>query len=233
MVSVMVDIRLVEFLAPQRCHFCHARGPAACAACIAALPWNDSACRACGLPLRGQDPGSTCGDCLQVAPPQDRTWAAFRYAAPVAQAIVQLKFHRRFACARVLGHLMADRLARRPEPLPEVLVPVPLAPARLRRRGYNQAHEIGRSLVEGLALELAPRAARRLRTTGEQTRLDAVARRENVRGAFHVDSARVRGRHVALLDDVITTGATISELARAARAAGATRVEAWAAARAA
>jgi ComF family protein len=145
---------------------------------------------------------------------------------------VDLKFHGRLAPAHLLGGLMARRLARRPEPLPELLVPVPLSPGRLRRRGYNQALELGRELARLLSLRLAPSAARRVRPTLEQTSLDAAARRRNVRGAFAMDAGAVAGRHVALLDDVVTTGATMAELARATRAAGAARIEAWAAARA-
>jgi ComF family protein len=131
----------------------------------------------------------------------------------------------------VLGGLMADRLARRAQPLPELLVPVPLHPGRLRQRGYNQALEIGRALVQTLAIELAPQAARRVHPTLEQTTLTAAQRLRNLRGAFEV-SGRVRDRHVAILDDVITTGATAGELARTAWAAGAREVEIWAAARA-
>lgn len=238
MVTSTVDsavAALLQLLAPARCFWCGAVGAAhgACAACSRALPWNDRACRACGLPLGSGHDTSVCGDCLREAPPQDRSWVAFRYAAPVSQAIVELKFRGRLAPAHVLGGLMARRLARRAEPLPELLVPVPLWDARLRRRGYNQALELGRELARMLSLRLAPLAARRVRATLEQTRLDAAARRRNVRGAFVVDAGAVRGRHVALLDDVVTTGATIAELARAMRAAGAARIEAWAAARAA
>jgi len=112
-----------------------------------------------------------------------------------------------------------------------MLVPVPLHPGRLRQRGYNQALEIGRALAQTLAIELAPQAARRVRSTLEQTTLTAAQRLRNLRGAFEV-SARVQGRHVAILDDVITTGATAGELARMAWAAGAREVEIWAVARA-
>jgi ComF family protein len=200
---------LLHALAPASCHWCRAQGAVLgiCAPCSASLPWNDFACR-------------------------DRTWAAFRYAPPIDQAIRELKFHGRLAPAHLLGGLMARRLARRAEPLPELLIPVPLSVGRLRRRGYNQALELGRGLARTLALPLAPSAARRTRETAEQTRLDAAARRLNVRDAFAVDAAAVRGRHVVLLDDVVTTGATLAELARAVRAAGASRIEAWAAARA-
>lgn len=227
---------LVDLVAPARCYWCRGNsgGRAACTACTActnALPWNLRACRACALPLETARDTTVCAACLRDSPPQDQSWAAFRYAAPVANAIVDLKFHGRLAPAHVLGRLMAERLAHRPEPLPDLLVPVPLSTARLRRRGYNQALELGRQLARTLSLPLTPRAAHRTRATAEQSRLDAAGRRRNVRGAFSVDAAAVRGRHVALLDDVITTGATIAELARSVREAGAGRVEAWAAAR--
>lgn len=222
----------LSLLAPQRCHWCGApAADAACAGCRESLPWNEPACRACALPLAAGPTGSTCAACLADAPPQDRSWTAFRYAEPVARQIVRLKFRGQLAPAHVLGALMAEQLARRPEPLPELLLPVPLHPRRLRARGYNQALELGRELSRRLSIPLLPAAARRVQATREQTRLDAGARRGNVRGAFAVGEA-VRGRHVALLDDVITTGATVAELARAARAAGATRIEVWAAARA-
>jgi len=229
-----ISRELLDLLAPSRCYWCRCAAPAgrvACAACNAALPWNTHACRACGIPLPPAQGAPVCADCLRDSPPQDRSWAAFRYEAPIAQAIVDLKFHGRLTPAHVVGRLMAEQLIQRPEPLPELLIPIPLSSARLRRRGYNQALALGRALAGVVALRLAPTAARRTRDTREQTRLDAAQRRRNVRGAFAIDAAAVRGRHVALLDDVVTTGATMAELARAVSAAGATRVEAWAVAR--
>ena len=228
------DGGLMDFVAPLRCHGCETRvaqGPL-CPSCSAALPWNLVSCRCCALPLTGTPLPScaTCTACLAQVPPQDSSWTAFVYRPPVSQQIVGLKFHGRLAPAHVLGALMAERLARRPQPLPELLIPVPLHADRLRRRGYNQAHELAREIGRRLSIPLSPEAARRVRGTGEQTRLDAAARRRNVRGAFEV-SPLVRGRHIALLDDVITTGATVAELAAAARRAGAARIEAWAAAR--
>jgi ComF family protein len=231
----MVDKHLrpfLDLLAPARCYWCGRAGAdPACDACTAALPWNQPACRACALPLPATAAADVCGECLREAPPQDRSWAAFRYAVPLAPAILELKFHGRLASAHVIGTLMAACLAARPQPLPEVLIPMPLHAGRLRRRGYNQAVELGRPLARRLALRFEPAGARRVRATAEQTRLDAAGRRRNVRGAFVVEPAVVRGRHVALLDDVVTTGATAAELARAARQSGAARIEVWAAAR--
>lgn len=223
----------VDFLAPARCFWCagNSRVLPACEGCRSALPWNLPACRACAMPLPSGGATSVCGDCLTDAPPQASSWAAFRYVSPVAQAIVELKFHRRLAAARVVGQLMAECLARRALPMPQVLIPMPLHANRLRSRGYNQSLELGREVARTLSLPIEPHAARRIRATQEQTRLDAAARRRNVRGAFAVESGVVRGRHVVLLDDVITTGATAAELARATLAAGAARVEVWAAAR--
>jgi ComF family protein len=223
-----------DLLALDRCHGCGARvarGPL-CAGCASALPWNDSACRTCGLPLPPAPAlrPRACSECLLEAPPQDATWAAFTYRAPVAGQIQDLKFRGQLAGAHVLGALLAERLARRPQPLPQLLIPVPLHVGRLRRRGYNQALELARELGRRLSIPLALDAAQRVRATGAQTRLPAAARRHNVRGAFGV-AAAVRGRHVALVDDVVTTGATVAELAAAARAAGAARIEVWAAAR--
>lgn len=236
MTTSMVDNHLrpfIDLLAPSRCYWCGLASGAspACAACAGALPWNQPACRACALPLAATAGTDVCGACLCQAPPQDRSWAAFRYEPPLPHAIVELKFRGRLAPAYVIGALMAARLAARPQPLPEVLIPMPLHAGRLRRRGYNQAVELGRQLARRLALRFEPAGARRLRATEEQTRLDAAGRRRNVQGAFAVEAALVRERHIALLDDVITTGATVSELARAARAAGAARIEVWAAAR--
>lgn len=227
------NLGVIDLIAPACCLWC--RGPTArapvCIACSAALPWNAGACRICALPLPGAPAVTVCAACRDRRPPQHRTWAAFRYTPPIAAQVRYLKFHGRLAPAHVLGALMAERLAQRPEPLPELLVPVPLHATRLRGRGYNQALELGRELARRLGVELAPQVARRRRATGEQTRLTAAARRHNVRDAFAV-AAVVHGRHIALLDDVITTGATAGELATCALAAGAARVEVWAAARA-
>ena len=226
-------VGFLDLLAPPRCHACFAPdalGPL-CTPCTDALPWNEHACRACALPVGPGPAGRACAACLTEAPEQDRAWAAFTYREPVSRQVVDLKFHGRLAPAHVLGAVMAARLARRPEPLPELLIPVPLHASRLRRRGYNQAQELGRELSRRLAIQLLPGAAARRRATGEQTRLEASARRRNVRGAFAV-TAQVRGRHIALVDDVMTTGATVAELAAAARQAGARRIEVWAVARA-
>ena len=124
---------------------------------------------------------------------------------------------------------MAEHLQAR-ETLPECLIPVPLHRRRLWRRGYNQALELGRTIAEHCELQLLPTAARRVRATADQIGMTASQRRRNVRNAFSVE-LDLSGRHVALIDDVMTTGATLDALAQACKRAGAVRVEAWCAAR--
>jgi ComF family protein len=126
---------------------------------------------------------------------------------------------------------MAERLARRAQPLPELLIPVPLHRRRLMRRGYNQALELARVLKRTLALPVEAGAATRLHATPDQIGQTAAQRRRNLRNAFAVDT-KVAGKHIALLDDVMTTGATLAALARAARKSGAAKIEVWALARA-
>ncbi len=115
--------------------------------------------------------------------------------------------------------------------MPELIVPVPLHPLRQRERGFNQASELARPISQRLNVQFDARLCRRIRATADQTELDARARRRNVRRAFEV-SGSIRLRHVAVLDDVLTTGSTANEMARALKRAGVETVEIWAAARA-
>lgn len=222
---------LFHALIPERCALCLQPADApVCGACRAELPWNRIACPRCALPQ--QTASHLCADCAERAPPYDSGWSAFRYARPIDKAVLHLKYHAGFRSARWLGQEMAQMLARREQALPELLLPVPLHPRRLRRRGYNQALELARSIGRCLELEVDARCARRVRATADQIGQSAAQRRRNVKNAFAVDPARVRGRHLALIDDVMTTGSTVAELARACRKAGAARIEVWTAARA-
>ncbi len=157
--------------------------------------------------------------------------AAFGYAPPVDRLLPRLKFHGDLAAGRVLAAGMARALAAAPRP--EALVPVPLHPARLRSRGYDQALELARPLARSLGLPLLVGALRRVRATAPQTHLDRHARRRNLAGAFRVRDGVVLPAHVALVDDVLTTGATLRAAATALRDAGVARVDGWACARAA
>ncbi|MGE0080717.1 MAG: ComF family protein [Thiohalomonadaceae bacterium] len=207
------------------CALCGVPGTLLCAGCHADLPRLDAACERCGEPL---PVAGVCGHCLREPPPFDRTRAAFRYASPLSELVLRLKFQGALHLALLLGELLAGRLVAA-DPRPDLIVPVPLHPARLASRGYNQALELGRPLARALGVPLAHDLCRRVRDTAAQSSLDPEGRRRNVRGAFAVYGP-VPAR-VAILDDVITTGATLAELARVLRRAGARHVEAWALAR--
>ncbi|HEY0975181.1 MAG TPA: ComF family protein [Solimonas sp.] len=217
-----------RWLTPARCQYCRTGTDhlPICADCTAGLPWNQTACPLCALP---QTHTGACRRCARRAPPFDAAWCAFRMEAPIQQGIHGLKYHARFLQARMLGTLMAQALSQRAG-RPELLIPVPLHRGRLFWRGYNQALEIARTLAAESSLQLDADAVRRVRATADQIGTRAAQRRRNVRGAFEA-MPRLHGRRIALLDDVMTTGATLGELARVCRAAGAIHIEAWAVAR--
>jgi len=212
-----------QLILPSACTFCGATGPEVCADCHAGLPWNHLACPGCARP---QTHDSRCGRCATKPPPYDAAWTAFVLETPVQQGIHGLKYHGRLIEAARLGRLVAPRLPSRPD----LIIPVPLHRWRLMRRGYNQAGELARWITRLSDIPCDPRAAQRPRRTPDQIGMTAVERRRNLRGAFTVQRD-LTGLHVALLDDVMTTGATLAELARACRRAGARRIEAWALAR--
>lgn len=220
---------LLELASAPACLFC--AGPTAgsgcCDGCRADLPWNRLACPGCALPSAT---GLPCPRCLRRPRRFDSAWSAFVLAAPVHSGLLGLKYHARFVQARVLGELMADELRTRTAPLPDLLLPVPLHWRRLLRRGYNQALLLARDLGQRLDLPVDARGLQRSGAGRDQIGQSASARRANLRGVFSA-SASLQGRHVALVDDVMTTGATFDELARVCRRAGAATIEVWSAAR--
>lgn len=218
-----------RLLWPSRCLVCEEAGLEAldlCAACADELPYAAAACRACAVPL--PEPG-TCGACLGTQSALTEVHAAFVYAAPLDRLLPRLKFAGDLAAGRLVSQLMAGPL--RAAPRPQALVPVPLHRARLRRRGFDQALELARPLGRALGLPVLDGALLRVRATAEQSTLSAVARKRNVRGAFAARPRLPLPAHVALVDDVMTTGATLRAAAVALRQAGVQRVDAWVAAR--
>ncbi len=227
-----VDGRLaapLQWVFALRCIVCGEAGEQGrdlCSACHAALPWQTPACLRCALPL---PPTETCGACLQRPPPLSEAHAAFDYAFPLDRLLPRLKFHRDLVTGRVLAQAMAERYALLPRP--DALLPVPLHRARLRRRGFDQALELAQPLARALQLPLLDRALHRSRATSAQSLLDAGARQRNLRGAFEISGASAMPAYVVLVDDVMTTGATLHAAARTLLAAGVQRVDAWVCAR--
>jgi ComF family protein len=212
----------------QPCMLCGGRshGTPLCAACQGDLPrLPTTRCPLCALPTPN---GEICGACLKRPPRFDRCRAVFVYAFPLDVLVQRLKYASELALAGFLAEQLAQEVA--PHPMPDLILPMPLHPRRLGERGYNQAVEIGRNLSARLAIPLRAATCRRVRDTPAQAGLDLEERRRNLRGAFHC-GADLEGMRIALLDDVMTSGASLNELAKAARNAGAAEVEAWVVAR--
>ena len=228
--------QLQRVLFPPTCVLCAAPGQDGgfdlCADCASELPTNANACAQCGEQLAGTTELLVCGACLRKPPKYRSTHCAFRYSYPVDHLVRALKYHDRLTHARVLGELLARSLAiTRSHPWPDVLLPVPLAESRFRERGFNQALEIAEQLERCLAIPLRADILERKRITREQAGLDRDGRRKNVRNAFAL-RATLNAKHVAIIDDVVTTGSTVNEIARVLKRAGAEHIEVWAVARA-
>lgn len=210
------------------CALCGARdtpGQLLCAGCRADLPWSDAdACHRCGGPLTA----SSCPRCRVDPPPIEALVAALDYAFPVDAMVRRLKFEGELWLVPVLGGLLLERCTGAARP--DCLLPIPLSDRRLAERGFNQSSAIARVLSGGTGVPLQPQLLRRTRDTLPQSRLPLAGRVDNLRGAFVVDRP-VAGLHVALVDDVTTTGATGAEAARALRRQGAARVDLWVVAR--
>ena len=224
-----------DWLLPRLCPACGTgTGPNRylCPGCERSLPDLHHACPRCAIPYEHGDTQGECGACQKRAPAFARTIALYHYAPPVDHFIRALKFHRQLGLARLLGEHLAQRL-RRETRLPDLILPVPLHVARLRERGYNQALEIARPVARTLNVPLDYHGLLRVRATTPQTGMTLAARRKNLRNAFRLrDPSTVHGRHVALVDDVMTTGSTVQAAAQCLRQAGAETVEIWVVARA-
>ncbi len=232
MINQWID-SVQSWLYPNRCILCGDHGDDGLdlgPPCRAELPYNHTACPRCGLPLPDDLPALLCGHCLRHPPRYARTLTLCRYANPADHLIKQLKFQGKLAHARLLGELLAAQLATRIETLPQRIIPVPLHRTRLRERGFNQSVELARPIAARFGIPIDVSSCTRVRATPAQSTLPAAQRKANVRDAFKI-RRRIPVRHVAILDDVITTGHTVNELAQALRRAGVPVVEVWAVAR--
>lgn len=228
-----ITTRALRLVLPPRCLLCGAAGAQGldlCAGCIADLVLNTPCCPSCALPLQVSAP--LCGECLKRPPPFGAAWVPFRYGHPLDLLEARFKFRGDLAAGRVLAELMLERARIDTPALPALLIPVPLHRTRLRERGYNQALELAKPLAQALGIPLRNDFLVRDKATPAQIGLDAKARRRNLRDAFSARAHVEWPLHVALIDDVMTTGATLREIARVLKRAGVKRVDAWALARA-
>ncbi len=216
---------MYKWLAPP-CLLCAAKsdGSAFCPGCRSDLPWLDrSCCPTCALPTLDS---RTCGECLKKPPAFDRTFAIFSYGFPIDALIHAMKYERKLEIAAALGAELASAVAN--APLPDVWLPVPLSRLRMRERGFNQSSEIAKAL--GKRHRIRVLNSQRIRETAPQASLPWKERARNIRGAFAC-AVDLGERRVALVDDVMTTGATLNEFARVIKKAGAKEVSCWVVAR--
>ena len=220
---------LLGALLPSICVLCGALGrEPVCPACSQAHAADAHArCPCCANPVGLHDALRRCGACLAEPPAFDATVAACDYAAPIDGLVLQLKFGARLALAPWMAGCLRDAVLARPGlAMPDLLCPVPLGPRRLVERGYNQALEMARPLAGALGVALAPRLLERRIDTAAQSGVAPGERRRNVRGAFAVADGQppLEGLHVGVVDDVMTSGHTLDELAGVLKRAGAARV---------
>lgn len=223
--------RLLDLLLPQSCLLCAADAKHAplCAGCRDDLPRLPQAhCPVCALPTPG---GEVCGACLKRPPDFAASHAAWLYAYPLDRVVQALKFRAELALADWMAEHLAHALqAANAHAAIDLLLPMPLHPLRLRQRGFNQAALLAGALGRRLGIPVAMDAAVRTADTPPQAGLNLRQRRRNLRGAFACRHD-LAGHRVALVDDVMTSGSSLRELAHAVGKAGATRIECWVAAR--
>lgn len=199
-----------------------------CSRCTAALPASPSVCPRCGLPAA---PGiSQCGRCLRNPPPWDRMIFVTDYCPPLKALVHRLKFDAVTALAPALSRLILLKVlsALRTDnfPKPEAIISVPLHSRRAWHRGFNQSALLAAPLARWLQCEYQDAAVRRVRATATQHELSANLRRSNLKGAFRVELP-VAGRHMVIVDDVVTTGSTVAEIAQLLKKQGAATIQVW------
>jgi ComF family protein len=223
-----------DYLLPPTCLLCGNPGQAhldLCQPCQLSLPRNSHSCYQCGINLETPSAAPMlCGDCLSRRPAFDETYAPFVYHEAMRYWVTGLKFGAQYKNARLLGHLLSEHLQHTAQK-PDLIVPVPLHKSRYRQRGFNQALEIARTVSKDMQVPLDVYSCQRQHNTPQQSQLPAKQRRKNLKNAFAVVRP-LNAAHVAILDDVMTTGSTVHELAKVLKKAGVAKVDVWVCARA-
>ena len=212
---------------PTTCILCDNRGVAGkdiCSICLDNLLKNNNSCYQCGTPLASQMQTNLCGHCQSIAPAFNICHAPFIYQGAMRYLITHLKFNQHYKNARLLGQLFAESLIDRK--LPQCIIPVPLHKKRYRQRGFNQTLEIAKTIGRQLQIPVEPKLCIRHRNTLHQVGLTINKRQDNVKNAFSIIKEN-HYTHVAILDDVMTTGATLQEIALILKSTGIINIELW------
>lgn len=237
--QLILDAALPQFCACCQQQLPHTTDLALCNECHFALPWLGHCCAVCSLPLDAQASicgTSICGKCLREPPGFTHSKIPFRYDYPLNHLILDFKFNHHFARGKLLSQLLIDFLqdAYKDQALPDALVPVPIHPWKQFRRGFNQSELLTRDIAGLLSLTVHYQLCYRQQQSPSQKDSSKQARRDNLKNAFAIDArkaALIKGQHLALIDDVVTTGATVDELSRLLLQQGAASVVVWALAR--
>ena len=220
--------RFIDWFMPQRCALCNAVSTAGfCPPCQPLLPWIATACARCGASLES---AGICGRCQKRPPSYHDSRIPFHYQAPISNGIQRFKYGADLNYAGTFADMLTLHLLRAGPPWPEVLIPVPLHPRRLRQRGFNQALELAAMVGKKLRIPVISNRLHRQRNTPAQVGLNAAARRKNMHQAFIANDVS-QFTHIALIDDIVTTGSTANAAAAALRTAGAGHITVWAVAK--
>ena len=227
-------LALESYLWPKHCVLCEQlsrQNMNICSDCEKELPVIVSCCHQCASTLPPSSPDALCGKCLQNPPPFDITIALYHYHHPIKQMLGALKFNGQLVYAQLMGQLLLKRIKDEYQhrKLPAYIVPMPLHNHRLGQRGFNQAVEIARPIVKALKIPMVLHHCQRIRDTPAQSLTPAKLRQGNVKSAFRVKP--FNSDHIAVIDDIITTGATAIELCRQIRASGVKKIDLWSCAR--
>lgn len=222
--------KLLSSLFPSRCLLCkktvqkcvEIQGVEICPACYQALPHNTNACSRCALPLADDANATLCGRCIKKRPVFDYSKSIFRYEDDIIHLIHQIKFAEKISYTKSIGKILLKTVVEEILPeqgRPDCIIPVPLHNKRLRQRGYNQSTEISRVVSKATGISIAHDAVIRKCSTQKQTGLTAKERRKNIKGAYRVNNVAAY-KHVLIVDDVVTTGSTVNELAKVLKRSG-------------
>lgn len=219
-----------RILAGRSCVFCGLKSiQSICDCCQDAIKPKTNNCYQCGKGITTNIPKQKCGDCLKQPKAYNRLISACHYDFPVNRAISQFKFNRQLHLGKALSDLLADTIlmayASNDEPLPELILPIPLHQKRLAERSFNQSQLTAKQVAQKLQIPIANNLLRRIKNTPHQIGLKAIERRKNLKNAF--DLKQELPKHIALIDDVVTTGTTITEASKLCLKHGVEKIDIW------
>jgi len=219
--------QLYSNILPIPCRLCgaHCQRHALCDDCIKDLPLLGPTCPRCAMPTTH---AQLCGKCLNHPPEQDLSFSLFRYHNPIDRLIADFKYHDKLYLSQLFSNLMSEQLITRP--LPQLIIPIPLHAKRLIQRGYNQSLELAKALSKQLNIPLSNHTLSRVKNTPPQASLPFKQRKNNIQNAFSLNNSNIPS-HLALIDDVLTTGHTANAAVKCLQQKGVETIELWTIAR--